>query len=131
MTVFKLLGISMLACSMALILRAYRPELMVPFLLGAGAALLLMALSLFTDVIETIRGAFARLGIDMQYVQVALKVIGIAYLVQFASNICRDAGESALAGKVEMVGRILILSVSVPVILGILEILQRFAGAAQ
>ena len=55
-------------------------------------------------------------------------MIGVAYLIQFASNICKDAGENALSGKVELVGRVLILSVSVPVILDILDILARFAA---
>ncbi|MDO5110914.1 MAG: SpoIIIAC/SpoIIIAD family protein [Clostridia bacterium] len=127
MTVVKLLGIALLACVAAVILRAYKQELVVPFVVAAGGVLLLSALETLTGIFSTLRTAFERYGIDVRYMGVAIKVIGIAYLIQFASNICKDAGESALSGKVELVGRVLILSVSVPVILDILDILSRFA----
>ena len=62
-----------------------------------------------------------------------LKVIGTAYLAQFAADLCRDAGESAVAGKVELAGRVLILALCLPVLMSILEmvgsILSNHAAA--
>ncbi|MDD4076001.1 MAG: SpoIIIAC/SpoIIIAD family protein [Eubacteriales bacterium] len=128
MTVVKLLGVALLSCAAAVILRAYKPELVIPFVIAAGCVLLLSVLEALTGIFSDLRAALARYGIDARYMGVAIRVIGIAYLIQFASNICKDAGENALSGKVEMVGRVLILSVSIPVILDILDILARFAA---
>jgi len=127
MTVLKLFGFAALCCAAAAILRAYKPELCAPFVLAAGTILFLSAMELLTDVFATLKEAFARFGVEMAYVGVALKIIVIAYLVQFASGMCRDAGESALSAKVEMAGRMLILSASAPVILGILDLVGAFA----
>ena len=55
-----------------------------------------------------------RYGIPTAYVGVLVKIIGIAYLVQFGAQVCKDAGESAIATRVEMGGRILILSMTLP-----------------
>lgn len=128
MTVVKLLGVALLSCAAAVILRAYKPELVISFVIAAGCVLLLSVLEALTGIFSDLRAALARYGIDARYMGVAIRVIGIAYLIQFASNICKDAGENALSGKVEMVGRVLILSVSIPVILDILDILARFAA---
>ncbi len=128
MTVVKLLGIALLSCAAAVILRAYKPELVIPFVIAAGCVLLLSAMEALTGIFSALRAILDRFGIDTRYMEVAVKVIGVAYLVQFASNICKDAGESALSGRVEMAGRVLILSVSVPVILDILDMLARFAA---
>ena len=116
-----------MACCMAAMIRVYKPEIMIPFLLAAGAVLLLSVMEELTGAFTEVREAFTHYGLNTAYIAVAIKVIAIAYLVQFGANMCRDANESALAGKVEMAGRVLILSSAVPVILGIMEILGDFA----
>lgn len=129
MTILKLFGFAVLSCLIAVVLRAYKQELCIPFILSAGVILLLCAIESLNGVFLTIRDAFTRFGIENSYLQIAVKIIVIAYLVQFASNMCKDAGEGALAGKVEMTGRVLIFSAAAPVILGILEVLSRFMKA--
>jgi stage III sporulation protein AD len=55
------------------------------------------------------------------YFRILLKIIGITYISDFASNICRDAGNSAIAGQIEIFGKISILAISSPIILALLE----------
>ena len=129
MELMKLLAFSALSCCMAAILRAYKPEIMVPFVLAAGTVLLLSVLDALTHSFAVLKTAFQSYGLNTGYVGIAVKVIAIAYMVQFAANMCRDVNESALAGKVEMAGRVLILSSAVPVVLSILETLGEFTKA--
>ena len=52
----------------------------------------------------------------MQYFSLLIKITGIAYLSEFATNICKDSGETAIASKVELAGRVIIIAMSVPIL---------------
>lgn len=60
------------------------------------------------------------------YFRILLKIIGITYIADFSSNICRDAGFGAVAGQVEIFGKISILAVSTPVLLALFETICSF-----
>ena len=67
-----------------------------------------------TGVLDALRALAADYSIPTEYVGVLVKIIGMAYLVQFGAEICRDAGESAIGSRVELGGRVLILSLTLP-----------------
>lgn len=129
MTIFKIVGLSLAALTAVLVLRAYRPELAVQAAVAAGIVLLLIAVTELSGVMETVDAIVAKYGLNSEHIKVVLKVIGIAYLAQFAAQTCRDAGEGAIAAKVELVGRILIVTVAVPVVLAILDTLGTLLTA--
>lgn len=60
------------------------------------------------------------------YFRILLKIIGITYVADFSSNICRDAGYSAIAGQIEIFGKISILAISSPIIIALLETVYGF-----
>ena len=62
-----------------------------------------------------------RAGINLIYVSTIFKVLGIAYLAEFSAQICRDAGSQAIAGKIELAGKVIILTLAIPILLAILE----------
>lgn len=123
MTIFKIVGLALAALTAVLVLRAYRPELAVQAAIAAGVVLLLIAVTELSGVMEMIDTIVSKYGLRSEHIKVVLKVIGIAYLAQFAAQTCRDAGEGALGAKVELVGRILIVTIAVPVVLSILDVL--------
>jgi len=122
MVVLKLVGIALIASTAALVLRAYRPDIGMQIGIAAGIVILLFALGEADSIFSFIGSAIERFGLSSEYLSIMIKVIGIAYLVQFAADICRDAGESAVAGKVELAGRLAILTMSMPVIIAVLDI---------
>ena len=63
-----------------------------------------------------------------QYMALMIKIIGITYVVQFTSDLCRDSGYSALAGQVEVFGKITIAAVSIPVVSMLLETVEKCVG---
>ena len=133
MAVFKIVGIALMAVAASLVLRAYRPELGLQIAIAAGVLILMLTLDELIALSSFLSETLARFQIDPGYLKVMLKVIGTAYLAQFAADLCRDAGESAVAGKVELAGRVLILALCLPVLMSILEmvgsILSNHAAA--
>lgn len=133
MAVFKIVGIALMAVAASLVLRAYRPELGLQIAIAAGVLILMFTLDELIALSSFLSETLVRFQIDPGYLKVMLKVIGTAYLAQFAADLCRDAGESAVAGKVELAGRVLILALCLPVLMSILEmvgsILSNHAAA--
>lgn len=60
------------------------------------------------------------------YMEILLKIVGIAYIADFSANICKDAGFSALSGQIEVFGKISILTISTPVVLALLDTIAEF-----
>ena len=78
-------------------------------------------------LLDGITGSLERLekliSIDMEYIALLLKMIGVTYLSEFSSSLCRDAGYSAVAGQIELVGKLSILTIGMPIILALLELM--------
>lgn len=62
------------------------------------------------------------------YIKLILKMIGITYLCEFGTQICKDVGQGAIASQVEMFGKIMVLIVGLPIVLAILEQILNFGG---
>ena len=83
----------------------------------------LSRLSAVFEIINTIGAYFSE---QKDYFKILLKIIGITYVADFASNICKDAGYNAIAGQIEIFGKISILAISSPIILALLETIYGF-----
>lgn len=116
MELFRILSIAILGATLAVLVRPLRPEMAVLIGAATGVVVLLHAIGEVTGVLETLRNLGAAYGVDGGYVGILLKIIGIAYAAQFGAQICSDAGESAIAGKVELCGRVLILAAALPAV---------------
>ena len=79
-------------------------------------------------ILETVREIGTYIQVKNIYFGMLLKMLGISYIAEFASGICKDAGYGALGSQIEMFGKLLILAVSAPVLLALLETLQRLMG---
>ena len=62
-----------------------------------------------------------RAGINYFFLSTLLKILGVAYLAEFAAAICQDAGEQAVAQKVEFAAKIIIAVLVLPIMIAILE----------
>ncbi|MDR1619240.1 MAG: stage III sporulation protein AD, partial [Clostridiales bacterium] len=100
MGVFQLAAFALLAASFVMLVRVIRPEMALQVSVIAGLIVLAFSIAQLTGILESLRSFAAKYNIDTAYVAILLKIIGIAYVVQFAGEICKDAGENALASKV-------------------------------
>lgn len=74
---------------------------------------------------EQIRGY---LNENYQFLALLLKAVGATYACEFCAGICKDAGYGGVAGQVEMLGKLYILTVGMPVLLTLMENIQALAG---
>ena len=77
-------------------------------------------------LVDTIREIGSYINIDATYITTLLKMLGITYLAEFASGICKDAGYQTIAVQIEMFGKVTILVLSLPILLTLLRTIQEF-----
>ena len=123
MEIVALSGIAILAAILAVMLKKYNPEYSILISLGAGALLLWMILSKISPAISQIRELISAAGISGEYGVILLKTLGVCFLTQLSADSCLDAGEGALAAKVELAGKLFIVILALP-------LFQQIAGSA-
>lgn len=129
MTMFQVLAAALLGLVLLVLLRQERPEMAVLLSVIVGIVLLTAILRQVGTLIDLVVGLAARAELNLHYAGSLLRVIGIAYLTEFGAQVCRDAGEGNLAGKVELAGKVFILILAVPILLAVLETLLRLLPA--
>ncbi len=124
MNVFQVAILGVVTSLMLALLRRERPEMGVMLSLAAGAFILMLIVPRAVGVMLVFKDMADRAGVGGTYLGVALKVLGIAYVADFAAALCRDAGEELLASRVELAGKVLILVAALPVIHGVFQLIQ-------
>ena len=122
MEMTQVVGFAVVAVSLVLILRQSRPEL--GMLAALGSCLLLLGAALWgMDRLLQAAGEMARqAGAEEESLQVLFRSLGICVITQLAADTCRDAGESAIASRVELAGRVAVLLCALPLVQQLLEL---------
>lgn len=115
-------GLLLCAALAAVLLRGQRPEMALCVSLAAGLAVTGVVLSQLAPLITTWRRLLQAGGFSEEWLSVVLRAAGVCLVTQLAADTCRDAGETALAGKAELVGRVLLLLLAVPLFEQILSL---------
>ena len=97
MEVIKIVGISIFAVIMIIILKNYRPEMALVLSIITGIGIMLYAISKMSSVINVLNDLVSKSGVNTDFLLNLIKVIGIAYIVEFVKNVCIDAGQSSIA----------------------------------
>ena len=119
--VIKIIGIGLIALILIIILKQYKPEFVIYVSLIAGALILTLTFSKISGIIELINSLSSKVSINQEFIKLLIKITGIAILTEFAVSICKDTGETAIASKIDMGGKVIMVSMSVPIIAGLLE----------
>lgn len=121
MEIIQIVGIGLVAALLTLVVKQHVPAFAFLISLFAGSIIFLFLIGKIAEVIGVLQGLAEQSGINMVFLKTILKIIGIAYIAEFASQIIKDAGEDALASKVELAGKILIMFMAIPIIRVIIE----------
>lgn len=121
MEITKIISIAFIAVFIILVLKQYKPEFALQISIVAGIIILIFSVGKLEVVLALLKNLSNKIDINVGFFSILLKITGIAYLSEFASNVCKDAGETAIASKVELAGRILIIALSIPIISTLLE----------
>lgn len=96
--------------------------------IGIAACLIIFYLSLqrIEIIISGIKKIQSYIKINQVYIEILIKIIGITYIAEFSASLCKDAGHAAIAGQIELVGKLSILAISMPILLALLETINQF-----
>ncbi len=121
--VIRIVGIGLISLILIIIIKQYRPEFALYISLIAGSIILYFVLDQITNIINLLKQIANQSGINSEFLGILIKMTGIAFLAEFAISICKDAGESAIASKVELGSKAIIISMSIPIIYNLLEVI--------
>jgi len=123
MDVVKIIGVGLIALIIIIIIKQYKPEFTIYISLIAGTIIIFMVFDKVSAIVNMLTTLSKKSGINGEYLSILLKITGIAILTEFAVSICKDSGETAIASKVDFGGKIIIISMSVPIISALLELI--------
>jgi len=116
-------GLSLVATMLAIVMRQHRPEMAVLLTIAVGLMLFAVFSQKLAGVIDVLTGLSKIAALPSGTMMLLLRVVGISYLTEFAAQMCRDAGEGGIASKVELGGRLLILTLSIPILVALLQLM--------
>ena len=121
MDIVKIIGVGLISLIIIIILKQYRPEFTIYVSIIAGVIIILMITDSISGIITMLQDIASKANINSQFLKILIKITGIAILTEFAVSICKDSGESAIASKVDIGGKVIIISMSIPIIRALLE----------
>ena len=125
MEILKIIGIGLIALIIIVMLKQYKPEFVIYVSLIAGALILFIVVDKLTGIINLLQSLANKASINTEFLTLLIKITGIAFVSEFAVSICKDAGEVAIANKMEIGAKIIIISMSIPIISSLLEIILK------
>lgn len=127
----KIIGISALCILTAIVSKLCEREnrvLSSVLTVSAVCMLMLAAVNMLNPVITLIDDLQASAGIDIRYSEILFKSLGVCYVTQLSSDCCRDCGENALANSAELIGKISVVLISVPLLSACVGIINSLLG---
>lgn len=125
MDIIKIIGIGLIALIIIVIVKQYRPEFVIYVSLMAGVFILMLVMDKMGAIIDLLTNLSNKTSINNEFLVLLIKITGIAFLTEFATSICKDSGETAVASKIDIGGKVLIISMSIPIIASLLETILR------
>lgn len=122
MNLFAMLGLAIVSTVICILLRQYKPEYALVVSLACGVLLFSMILVNLTPAFQSMANLMQRAAIHAEYTKAIVKTLGICYVTQLAADACRDAGQTAIASKVELAGKVAIVLIALPLFDNLVEI---------
>lgn len=122
--IIKIVGIAIIAVMSLGVLRNIKPEYAIYLVLASCLVIFVMLLGKLLVVFDYLKSIYEGLTYGQTFFPVLIKVIAVAYITDFTSQICRDAGEGAIATKTELAGKVIIFCLSMPILVTIIETLN-------
>ena len=126
MGIIQIAMIGIGAVALALMVKQQKSEYALYLSLSAVVLILVFSMNRLQVVMDTIRKIEQYTGIDVAMLKILVKLMGITYVAEFASGICKDAGHQATAAQIELFCKLSVMVLSIPILLALLETIQEF-----
>ncbi|GAA4709880.1 stage III sporulation protein AD [Brevibacillus fulvus] len=121
MEIVQIVGLGLVATILALVIKEQKPLFAFLLAIACGAIIFYFLMGKISEVIRVLERLAVQANLNMVFLETILKIIGIAYIAEFGAQMTRDAGQGAIASKIELAGKVLILVMAVPIIQIIIE----------
>jgi len=121
MGIFQVVATGVLGAVLAITIKKQSPEIALIITIASSVLIFLMVLPMLTEVVGVLSRVGEMLDGGMQYVSLAFRVIGVAYIAELGASVCADAGETAIAAKIDLGGRVIIMVLAMPVVIDIVS----------
>ncbi len=129
MNIIIIVSFGIISAVLSLVLKQYKPEYSMFISLAAGILIFVSVIAAIEPIIGYISELTENAGLSGIYAEILLKSLAVCYLTQLASDCCKDAGENAIAGKLQIAGKIAVLLMALPIFKSITEIVTGLIDA--
>jgi stage III sporulation protein AD len=127
MDILRIGALGIIAAVLSVVVKQYRPELAMQISLVLGVTVFLFLSAQLSGITAVLGAMFARANIQQEYFLTILKATGVAFITEFASQTCKDAGEGSIAQKMEIGGKVLIIFLALPILTTMMQQLVQLA----
>lgn len=124
-SLYKIISIAVITCIACFIVKPIRSDFAILISIVGGIIVLFYTVSYLSQIFDVFTEIFNISGINASIYSIILKIIGIGYLTEFTAGICNDTGNSSLADKVLLGGKVVILVMAIPIVTSILDIVME------
>ncbi|MCL2177417.1 MAG: stage III sporulation protein AD [Firmicutes bacterium] len=130
MDILRIAGIALLSVVAVLIVKQHRSEIAMMIGISASVVILLLVIQQIAGILDAFADIAENTGLESALYGSILRIIGIGYITEFTANICDDAGAKSIADKVLLAGKVIILVLALPILLGLIEIVSSIINLA-
>ena len=123
MSIIQVVGVGVISAVLALTVKKYSPEIALTITIAASVLIFIMILPVLIGALGIIHNLGGMLDSRIPYVSLVFQILGIAYISELGAQVCADAGENAIASKIEMGGKVIIIAVASPILLDVLHMI--------
>jgi stage III sporulation protein AD len=123
--IIKIVGLGLVATILIVIIKQQRPELAIQLSIVVGAVIFTMMLGKINSVVNLMYQLAQKANVSILYMGTIIKIIGVAYIAEFGAQICRDAGEGAIASKIEFAAKVIVIILAIPVLAAVFDSLLK------
>ena len=125
MNVVSICMISIVGIITYVIIKGVKQEYSIFIIVALSLLFLGWMIDIFIEMETRISDISANLDMNKSFYKILFKIVGITYLCEFSSGICKDAGVSSVATQIEILGKMLILLSGIPIIISVIEVINE------
>jgi len=122
----KIAVIGISAVILAIVFRKGKEEYSLYISLAACILVLIWGIGKLEIILDAINRLQGYIQLNKAYIGILIKIIGITYVTEISSSLCKDSGYQAVGDQIELVGKLTILAISMPILLAILDTINSF-----
>lgn len=123
--IFKIVAIGLITVLATIIIRPIKSDFAILISIVGGLIIIFMIINYLTDILGSLKNIISTTGLNSSLYTLLLRIIGIGYLIEFTAGLCSDTGNSGLADKILLGGKIVIMVMALPIITNILNIIME------